>query len=114
MPPVRGAARTLIPNPPQSGNEKEVRVMTTDEPADSSVVTQAGPWTVRSCVTASCSRCGKAPLDEDTKLTPHFTSIDQACEELPRDWGWTCVPRSNWPKDDQLLCPGCSGKRRAP
>lgn len=83
--------------------------MTCDEaPADSNVVTQSGPWTVLSCVTAACSRCGTVPLDEDTKLTPHFTDIDQAQGELTRDWGWTCVPRSNWPKDDALLCPACA------
>lgn len=83
--------------------------MTGDElPADSGVVTQTGPWTVRSCVTASCSRCGAVPLDEDTGITPHFTDIDQAREELPLNWGWTFTPRSNWPKDDELLCPGCA------
>jgi hypothetical protein len=82
--------------------------------ADSAVVAQAGPWTVRSCVTASCSRCGTAPLDEDTRLTPHFTGIDQARRELPRDWGWTCVPRSNWPKDDELLCPACARATHRP
>jgi hypothetical protein len=61
--------------------------MTGDEPpSDSNVVTQTGPWTVLSCVTASCTRCGKVPLDEDTALTPHFTDIAQAREELPRDW----------------------------
>ena len=75
---------------------------------DPAVVAQAGPWTVRSCVTAACTRCGAAPLDEDTRLTPHFASTDQAREELPRDWGWTCAPRSNWPKDDEVLCPDCA------
>jgi len=83
--------------------------MTGDElPADSNVVTQTGPWTVLSCVTAACTRCGKVPLDEDTGLTPHFTDTAQAREELPRDWGWIITPRSNWPKDDELLCPGCA------
>jgi len=89
--------------------------MTGDEPPDdSAVVAQAGPWTVRSCVTASCTRCGAAPLDEDTRLTPHFASIDQAREELPRDWGWTCGTRSSWPQDDQLLCPACAKAGNAP
>jgi hypothetical protein len=83
--------------------------MTDDElPAGSSVVAVTGPWTVLSCVTASCIRCGAAPLDEDTQLTPHFTSTAQAREELTRDWGWTCTPRSAWPIDDELLCPGCA------
>jgi hypothetical protein len=83
--------------------------MTDDElPADSNIVTQVGPWTVRSCVTASCTRCGTAPADEDTGLTPHFASTAQAREELTRDWGWTCTPRSDWPKDDTLLCPDCA------
>ena len=83
--------------------------MTGDElPAGSNVVAETGPWTVLSCVTASCTRCGTAPLDEDTKLTPHFTDTDQAREELTRDWGWTCTPRSNWPKGDVLLCPACA------
>jgi len=83
--------------------------MTGDElPADSNVVAVTGPWTVLSCIAASCTRCGKAPLDEDTKLTPHFTDTAQAREELTRDWGWTCTPRSNWPKDDVLLCPACA------
>jgi hypothetical protein len=77
-------------------------------PADSNVVTRTGPWTVLSCATACCSRCGAVPLDEDTGLTPHFASTAQAREELPRDWGWTCTPRSSWPKDDELLCPDCA------
>ena len=83
--------------------------MTDDQlPVGSSIVTATGPRTVRSCVTASCTRCGKAPLGKDTQLTPHFTSTAQAREELTRDWGWTCTPRSDWPKDDELLCPGCA------
>ena len=49
-----------------------------EPPADSNVVTQTGPWTVLSCVTAACTRCGKVPLDEDTGLTPHFTDTAQA------------------------------------
>jgi hypothetical protein len=87
--------------------------MTGDElPADSNVVAVSGPWTVLSCVTAACTRCGKSPLDEDTKLTPHFTDTVQAREELTRDWSWTCTPRSDWPKDDELLCPGCTQAAR--
>lgn len=83
--------------------------MTDDElPAASNVVTQAGPWMVLSCVTASCTCCGSTPLNEDTQLTPHFTSTAQARGELTRDWGWTCTPRSDWPKDDELLCPACA------
>ena len=83
--------------------------MTGDEPpADSNVVAVTGPWTVLSCIAAGCTRCGKAPLDEDTKLTPHFTDTAQAREELTRDWGWICTPRSAWPKDDELLCPPCA------
>lgn len=77
-------------------------------PADSNVVTQTGPWTVLSCVTAVCSWCGTVPLDEDTGLTPHFADIAQAREELPLNWGWTVVPGRDWPKDDELLCPECA------
>jgi hypothetical protein len=50
-------------------------------------------------------------------MTVTFASTEQAREELTRDWGWTCAPRSNWPEDDELLCPTCAkeeagGERR--
>jgi hypothetical protein len=67
-----------------------------------------GPWTLRYCVTAACTQCGAAPLDEDTGLTPHFDSAGQAREELPRDWGWHLTARSAWADDDELLCPACA------
>lgn len=83
--------------------------MTDDElPAASNVVTQAGPWTVLSCVTASCTRCGSTPLDEDTQLTPHFTSTAQAREELTRDWGWTYTPGRTGPKTTSCCAPDCA------
>jgi hypothetical protein len=63
---------------------------------------------VLSCVTAACSRCGTVPLDDDTEIAPHFASTGQAREELTRDWGRRCNTRSNWPKDDELLCPACA------
>ena len=75
------------------------------------VITVAGPWTVQSCVTAACTGCGVLPLDEDTSMTPHFASTSQAAEELTQNWGWTHKQRSGWPKDDQLLCPGCAAPR---
>jgi hypothetical protein len=77
-------------------------------PPDSVVVTRTGPWTVLSYFTAACSRCGTVPLGDDTEMAPHFASTGQAREELTRDWGWRCNTRSNWPKDDELLCPACA------
>jgi len=85
-----------------------------------------GPWArrtwepgsgTREWVTAACSRCRAVPWDESLGMTVTFASTEQACEELTRDWGWTCVPRSNWPEDDELLCPTCAqeeagGERR--
>jgi hypothetical protein len=74
-----------------------------DEPAGTA---RLGPWTFRTCVTAVCTRCGAAPLDEDTGIAPHFTSAAQAADELARDWGWRVTTRAGqW---DQLLCPACS------
>jgi hypothetical protein len=29
-----------------------------------------GPWATRTCVTAACTRCGAAPLDDGTGITP--------------------------------------------
>lgn len=69
---------------------------------------RTGPWTLRCCVTAACTRCGAVPQDEDTGLTPHFDSAAQAREELPRDWGWRLTTRSIWPDEDELLCPACA------
>jgi hypothetical protein len=63
---------------------------------------------VLNCVTASCTRCGTTPLDEDTGLTPHFAGIGQAAQELAQDWGWHYTARSNWPDGDELLCPACA------
>jgi len=67
-----------------------------------------GPGTIRRCVTAACTRCGAAPLDEDSGLTPHFDSAGQAREELPRDWGWHLSARSAGADDEELLCPACA------
>jgi hypothetical protein len=75
------------------------------------VITVTGPWTVLSCVTAACSRCGAIPLDEDTSTTPHFASTSQAEQELTQNWGWSHERRSCWPKDDLLLCPACTRAR---
>lgn len=72
-----------------------------------SVVTVAGPWTVRSCVTAACTGCGAVPLNEDTSTTPHFADTGQAAQELDQNWGWH-HKRGTWPKDDILLCPRCA------
>ena len=74
-----------------------------------SVVTVAGPWTVRSCVTAACTNCGAVPLDEDTSTTPHFADTCQAAQELAQNWGWS-HQRGTWPKDDGLLCPACAAR----
>ena len=74
-------------------------------PDDPRSAARLGPWTVRTCVTAACTRCGAGPLDEDTGLTPHFASPGQAAEELVRDWGWFLFSRpGQW---DELLCPPC-------
>jgi hypothetical protein len=77
-------------------------------PFGQDVIAVAGPWTVLSCVTAACSNCGTAPADEDTGMTPHFASTSQAAQELAQNWGWHHDRRSQWPKDDLLLCPECA------
>jgi hypothetical protein len=77
-------------------------------PGDPGVIARIGPWTVLNCITASCTRCGAVPLDEDTGLTPHFRSSRQAAEELGQEWGWRCTARSTWPENDELLCPACA------
>ena len=78
------------------------------DPGGRDVITVAGPWTVLSCVTGACTRCGALPADEDTGMTPHFASTSQAAQELTQNWGWHHQPRSAWPKDDLLLCPRCA------
>ena len=92
----------------------------------SPAVPLGGPWArrtwepgsgTREWVTAACSRCRAVPWDESLGMTVTFASTEQAREELTRDWGWTCAPRSNWPEDDELLCPTCAkeeggGERR--
>jgi hypothetical protein len=103
-------------------NLKEKPVMTGTSPdGDPAVTACIGPWTVHVCVTASCTRCGAVPLDEDTALTPHFASPQQARGELTRDWGWhLATARAGWADDDELLCPPCAaaadcdGKPRLP
>lgn len=76
-----------------------------------------GPWArrtwepgsgTREWVTAACSPVPGVPWDESLGMTVTFASTEQAGEELTRDWGWTCAPRSNWPEDDELLCPTCA------
>lgn len=79
--------------------------MTGTSPPDSA---RFGPWTLRCCVTAACTRCGAVPLDEDSGLTPHFGSTGQAREELARDWGWRLITFSAWADDDELVCPACA------
>jgi hypothetical protein len=69
---------------------------------------RSGPWTVHICVTAACTRCGHVPVDEDTGLTPHFASPEQARQELPRDWGWHVTARPALADEDELLCPACA------
>jgi hypothetical protein len=83
----------------------------TGTPGEAPGTARLGPWTFRTCVTAACTRCGAAPLDEDTGLTPHFTSPGQAAEELVRDWGWLLFARpGQW---DELVCPPCRDQLRA-
>jgi hypothetical protein len=41
-------------------------------------------------------------------MTPHFASTSQAAQELAQNWGWSHKRRSDWPKDDELLCPECA------
>ena len=78
-----------------------------------------GPWTVRSWgagtsarswVTAVCTVCGAMPCDEDLGMYASFASIEQAREELPRDWGWPVLTLPGRP--EQVLCPGCAAPRR--
>ena len=92
QPPGTGG-RALDPDGPLPGQE---------------VIAVAGPWTVLSCVTATCTNCGAVPLDEDTDMTPHFAGTGQAAHELAQNWGWSHQHRSCWPKDDLLLCPRCA------
>jgi hypothetical protein len=72
-----------------------------------------GPWTVRTCVTAACTRCSAVPLDEDSGLTPHFASPEQARTEMISDWGWRVTVYSGW-TDDELLCPPCAAAKGNP
>jgi hypothetical protein len=86
-------------------------------PPGQEVIAVAGPWTVLSCITAACTNCGAVPSDEDTGMTPHFASTSQAARELAENWGWSHKRRSDWPKDDVLLCPACAaphGKEPGP
>jgi hypothetical protein len=46
------------------------------------------------------------PCDEDLGMYASFASIDQAREELPRDWGWLVITPPGGP--EQVLCPGCA------
>jgi hypothetical protein len=83
----------------------------TDPPDEPGTVARLGPWTFRTCVTAACTRCGAAPLDDDTGLTPHFDSPGQAAVELVRDWGWYLFARpGQW---DELICPPCWNELRS-
>jgi hypothetical protein len=81
--------------------------MTSTSPPGEPAGPARGPWTLRFCVTAACTRCGAVPLDEDSRLTPHFDSTGHAREELTRDWGWRLTARPGWADDDELLCPTC-------
>lgn len=68
-----------------------------------------GPWTVHLCVTAACTGCGGAPVDEDTGLAPHFASPDQAVEELTQEWGWHYIAfPAPLGLGEALLCPVCA------
>jgi len=62
----------------------------------------APPWTVITCVTAACSRCGAAAGDEDEGYTPHFTSTRQARGELTGHYEWRITAGG------QLLCKACA------
>lgn len=74
-----------------------------------------GPWTIRSRqsgdgarsrVTVACTRCGTVPCDEPLGMYASFATIEDARQELPRDWGWlvTAVPGG----PEHVLCPGCA------
>ena len=78
----------------------------TSPPGEPAPIARLGPWAFRTCVTGACTRCGTAPLDEDTGIAPHFASVAQAADELTRDWGWHVTTRAGqW---DELLCPACA------
>jgi hypothetical protein len=76
---------------------------------------RSGPWTLRtrgtgtlarSWVTAACTGCGDVLWDEDLGMTVAFASVEQAREDLPRDWGWCAVTLPGGP--EHVLCPRCA------
>ena len=88
-------------------------MISTSPPREPPAATRSGPWTLRTWagrlrVTAACTLCGAVPWDEPLGMTATFTSISQAREELPRDWGW---PVAALPGGAELvLCPGCADR----
>jgi hypothetical protein len=63
------------------------------------------PWTTITCVTAACSRCGSQPENDDAGYIPCFDSIEQAREQLARDYRWQITAG---PAGEQLLCAACA------
>jgi hypothetical protein len=69
----------------------------------------AGPWAVVTCVTATCTRCGARPENEGEGFEPYFSSVGQARELLPVDYGWRVAPVPVGPAEE-LLCSQCAAR----
>jgi hypothetical protein len=65
-----------------------------------------GQWITVTCVTVTCSRCGARPDGGD--FTPYFDSVQQAREQLPRDYGWRITAPGQG--SEELLCGYCAAK----
>jgi hypothetical protein len=77
-------------------------------PGDDGAICTFGPYTIRCCVTAACTRCGSVPVDEDTGIAPHFDNPGQAAGELAGDWGWRFTAPPGGREHHELLCPACA------
>jgi hypothetical protein len=65
-----------------------------------------GQWATINCLTVTCARCGASPEYEGCTL--HFSSPEDAREQLAHDYGW----RITQPVDGsgEMLCDGCAVK----
>lgn len=56
------------------------------------------------CIEAACDDCGGACWDDSDYGTPHFTSAEDAIEQLVKSYEWTVT-------DDAQLCSHCAVER---